>query len=31
VDDIARGMAENKGKDFKLFVGDFEKYQKEIL
>lgn len=31
VDDIARGMAESKGKDFKLFAGDFEKYQKEVL
>jgi hypothetical protein len=31
VDDIARGMAENRGKDFNFFSGDFEKYQKEIL
>ena len=30
VDDIARSMAEEKG-NFKLFVGDFEKYKNEIL
>lgn len=30
VDDIARGMAENKG-ELELFSGDLEKYKKEIL